>query len=604
MDKTPQKDASLHDIVTSRLKLATTFSKKWREDVKTWIKDYEIRSFDNIDHEDLYNKLQIPYIFSTIESSLPSMFEKMPELIMTHRGKQDRDFTEWVASVWSYLVDKCGLTEKVEEAGLMFLITGLMAGKTGWRVETESVEDQQTVPIQDAMGNVVGEEVVTNKQEVPVVDLPTLEVPKYDRIYFSPESEFVADDDANKIPYIICETTMDPEEIKEKYGVNVDTSTYLKVEELTNEDMAKDPDIVASDIKRVSVYDYYGVLPKKQSEDSDWRSTNVYHLVFCTQKVLKKPEKINKKPVALQRNYGHQAKFFPWGEPKVLRELEQDLSLGRSSMADYRDRVTTKVAIPQQAEFDEVAFKAPRKFAYVRTFSEAIPQYITPPPIPQAIPDSINQDRQDIQMASAQLDISRGGDSSTVQTATGQQIFQQAVEKRINRKRTKIGRFIKTVAKQMLTLCAYNWDIDQFAKITDATPEQFQLLEVYIEQLKRLGDDYDIDIEVESITVNKATKSAQAIALYDKMAGNPMINQPAVIQFVLETGFEIKDWERFYLDPNNPENQQQLMTQQMMMSGGVPPVGPGGSEPTIPTDATRTNSRQFQTESGTERIPQ
>lgn len=575
----------LISLWSSRLKLAKKFSEKWRKDVAKWMDDYGIESFDNLAVEDLHNKLQVPYIFSTIESNLPAMFETMPKLVMTHRGKQDEDFTEWVEQIWDYLVERLHLDEKIEDGGMMFLITGLMGYITGWVTETETVEEEVDKEIKNDLGEVVDTQKVKESYEVAVKDLPYVCMPDFNRIFFSPESKFSVDDEENKIPYVIVHEVMSPEEVEEKFGVKPSGKAYFDVAKLDNKMSVDDPELVKDDLERVDVYKYYGVLPKKHASQG-WKSSYVFYGAWAGEQVLQQPEKIGKKPVVLQGNYGTPDKFTRFGEPKVLRELEQDVSLGRSMMADYRDKLTTKVFMPKDAEYDEASFNSPRKLATVKSASNTPPSYIAPPPIPTSVGENIAQDRSDIQMASAQLDISRGGDSNTVQTATGQQIFQNAVDRRINRKRKKIGAVIKALAKQILMLCAQNWDVEDFAKITDQDPKE---VAPYLEKLKDLGNDYDVDIEVETIMTNRATRAAQAIAFYKEIKDDPLANREEVLKFVIETGFGRKDPERFINSMVTPDQVQKVL-EMLVQSGAIDPnVAQSvmmqmtqGSDPTAP----------------------
>lgn len=548
----------LIDIAKSRLSLGKKFIKKWQSDVKKWLKDYEVDSLDSISSDsadDLHNVLQIPYIFSTIESDLPSMFDTVPSLIMTQRGKRDRDFTDWTDRIWKYLQDILQLSEKIEDAGFMFLVAGMGVGKYGWTTKTEKVTEPQEVPMTNSDGSpaidpTTGEPItqtIEQEFEVPVVDRPWMKIEGYEKVYFSPESEFITDDEENKIPWIICQEKKTPDEVEEEFGTKLGESslTQLDLKEfgIDNDDDADVNGLVKDDLKRVNLYRYYGVLPR-QYGDKDWSSDSVYYFVFTSGRVIKKPVKTGKKPFVLMGNYGVPSKFFKFGEPKVLRELEQDVSLGRSMIIDYRDKFATKIAVPVGTEYDEHNLMSPKKHMTVKFNGQTFPQYISPPPLPETILTALQQSRDDIQMTSAQLDISRGGDQNVVKTATGQRIFQMATEKRINRKRRKVARFIRAMAKNLLTMCANNWDVDTFAKITDLDPMQLQQLG-YVDSLKKLGDEFDIEIDIEDISNNKESKSAQAIAFYDKTIQDPSVNHAEVLKFVMEVGFQLKDWERF-----------------------------------------------------------
>lgn len=552
------KSEELLSLLNSRLTLSQTFSKDWEKNVKKWLADYNIESFDKIDFEDLHNVLQIPYIFSTIESGLPTMFESIPELLMTKRGKRDKEFTEFAQKIWDYAKTKANIEDHIEDVGMNFLITGLGNGRYGWKLRTKKVQVTEDVPLMqegqpvlDEQGQPIMTQVLREDEEI-VEDRPMVESYDYDKIWFSPDSKFVMEDVENKIPYTFCLKKMTKDAIKEVYGKTVkdDDLETLNVQEydesLTEKDIKEK--FIKDDLKRGCVFHYFGTLPKKYLLDeesvADWSSENVYHATFVKGKILEKPELYDKKPTLLVGNYGTPMDFWRFGEPKIMRELEQDASLGRSIMSDYRDRVATKLAMPHGTEADEEALKSPRKFQIVRFIGQQYPQYIAPPSIPDAVIATMSQSRSDIQMVSAQLDLARGGTQSIVESATGQKIFQASTEKRIARKRKKIGQYIQRLAKNILVLCAENWDIATFAKITDLSEEEITQGQ-FIEKLKRIGEEYDVVMKVEDVMFNKESKKAQAIAMYRELKNNPLINQQEILKTAIKIGFDEEDVDRY-----------------------------------------------------------
>ena len=557
---------SVLTLMKSRLSLAEAFSLNWRKDVKKWLKDYEIDSLDDIDFPDLHNKMQIPYIFSTVESALPSMFERVPDVTILQRGKLDRETTEFAEQIWDYVKERMKLQEKIEEVGMMFLITGMGNLKWGWNLVTEEIDGEpEIVPITNDDGTVIDQQKIISKVKIPVKDEPYVRWHDYDKIHFSPESRFVMDDDENDIPYIICESVKTKDEVEYEYEM---TPTDEDIEKIDLEKFGSDANLdkrrlTRADQERVHVYEYYGTLPKDYSKDENWRPDKVYYVPFI-KSTARKPREEEKKPINIIGNYGAFNKFWKFGEPKILRELEQDISLGRSRMADIRDKYGQKIAIPQGTEVDERALKRPADFTILRYIGNTVPTYLNPPPMPETIMVALQQSRSDIQMASAQLDLSRGGSSSVVNTATGQQIFAEATEKRIDRKRRKLATMIKHLAKNILKLCADNWDVKRFAQITDMTEEEAAPL---VENLKRIGEDYDVRIEIESINNNKETQSAQAIALYDKTKDDPGVNSQEVLKEVLKIGFNQRDYDRFLNQVVTPE--QAMMALEYFVTNGI-----------------------------------
>lgn len=550
---------------------------KWTDEVKKWIKDYEIDSLDEINAEDLHNKLQIPYIFSTVESALPSMFNSFPSLILKGKGKNDQKFAEFVSNIWEYIYDKTSLEEKVEDAGTMFLVSGMGQLCRGWHTETEKVKEpeQQAIlnsdgtPAMDELGNPITQEVI-KEYEVTVKDQPKVEFKNYEKVYYSPESLFVIDDEFGDIPYVIEHTTITKEEIKAKYGVDVEKDSYMDVKSIDSELDIDDKELVKSDLNRIDVYKYQGVLPEKLSEDKDWKVDRIYSVVFMKDKVLEKPKKIRKKYIYQVGNYGVPTKFFKFGEPKILRELEQDISFGRSTLIDYRDRFANKIAVTSETELDEKAMRSPKKFAVVRYSGNTPPSFITPPPMPETVIMGINQSRQDVAMTSAQLDVGRGGDSAQVDTATGQKIFEQAQSQRIERKRRKIAKFIEAIARDLIIDCAEKWDAETFAKIVDADPQDEEFLS-YLEQLKTIGDRFDIEIEPETVVSNKATVGAQSIALYREMKDDPIVNRIELVKEAIKNGFSRKNVDQFIAQGLTPEQMMEAV-QILVQQGAIDPA--------------------------------
>lgn len=572
-DKSSKGDSDFLTLLNSRRVLAERFGKKWRKDVKKWLKSYEIDSLSDIKSEELHNKLQVPYIFSTVESDLPAMFNSFPTLIIKGRGMGDMEFGEFVNSIAKYVNDKTAFEEKMDNAGTMFLITGIGQASTGWVTETETVEEPQETPIMNEDGTpVIGDDgqpmtqTVTNKYEVPVKDLPVIEWKDYEKIFYSPESEFVVDDTEGKIPYTVELKKMPPDEVESKYGKKIDSKTYLELKDIDKDLDLDDKELDKDDLKRVDVFEYEGVLPKKFTKDPDWKYNRVYKVCFTKDKILSPPERKDKKHLYQVGNYGVPTKFFKFGEPKTIYDLEMDVSYGRSTLIDYRDKFSTKIWLDSTSEYNETALKSPKKFAIVKGPGKAPPQYISPPPMPETVIMGISQSKQDIAMTTAMLDIGRGGQESEVDTATGQKIFQVAQDRRIERKRKKVAKFIEAIMRNVLIDCSKNWDVEVFAKIVDADPEDEKLLE-HVEKMKTLGDEWDIEIEPESVVSNRATMGAQAIAMYREMKDDPLVNRVELIKEAIKNGFQRKNVDQFLAQTLTPEQMQQALM--VMVESGV-----------------------------------
>lgn len=578
METKQDANQELLEMLKIRVKIAEKFAENYNKDIERYHKDYNITTIKDAKFENLDNQIQIPYIFSTVESNQASMFEKFPEIIMKQRGKEDREFTEFAESIWSYLNDKIGLEEKIEDASILFLNDGQSTTRYGWDAQYIEVEMPVTLPDSgepeiDQMG-----QPVMQKVKVPVKNLPYVTIASHDTITFSPESKFVCDDENNDIPYIIYTQKLEKDEVEELYPgktVGEDELETVKIEEISKDNGLKEmttaeANEMETDMKRVKLHHYFGQLPRKYITNKEalatYRTSNVYYTCFSKKQVYAEPTQVNKKPFLNLGNYGLPSKFYRFGEAKVLRELEQDVSLGRSRIMDLRDRQGTKIGIPTGTEFDEESMKRARDYTFLRFNGTTPPVYINPPPIPEAITDSINMSREDIQLASAMMDISRASMSNTVDTATGQKIFAGETNKRNNKKKKKISRYMKSLAKNLLVLCGQNWDVDTFAKITDLPPEVIEQ-QGWIQKLQELGNDYDVEINVDTLGDTKETDAANAIALFREMKDSQFINQDELTKFVLSQGFGLKDSTRFLTGNVSP--QQIMAVMQNLLQLGV-----------------------------------
>ena len=561
-EKEKQSAEKLLALLKTRNRLAERFGKPYLDKVTKWEKDYNITTIADAKFENLDNQIQIPYIFSTVEGGLAEIFDQFPGIIMKQRGKEDREFTDFSEQVWDYLKDKLALEEQTEDAAAYFLNNGQATARYGWEpgwveVDMPVMDPVSGEPMMDETGNPM-----TQKATVAVKNLPYVCIHEPKTIHFSPESHFVLDDESNKIPYATWHQLLTKDQAEEYYGIvpNDSEMETVKLDDLDNDKvMGKETQVeqneTAQELKRVRVINYVGILPKEDLPEAlkeSYSADKVYYCAFTKEQMYRQPEEITKKPLLNLGNYGLPSKFWRFGEAKVLRELEQDVSLGRSRIMDLRDRQGVKIAIPQGTEFDENSFKRSRDYTFMRFIGNNPPAYLNPPTLPESIMVALQQSRDDIQMASAQMDISRGGDANTVNTATGQKIFAAATNKRNNKKRKKVARFLKALAKNLLILCGQNWDAEMFAKITDIPVEVIKQ-NGWVEKLAELGEDYDVEIDIDSMGDTKESDAANALAMYREMKDSPYINQEELIKMTLKVGFKQKDSERLLSNFISPD---------------------------------------------------
>jgi hypothetical protein len=204
------------------------------------------------------------------------------------------------------------------------------------------------------------------------------------------------------------------------------------------------------------------------------------------------------------------------------------------------------------------------------------PQFIVPPTMPATIVNADQIARSDAQFISGTLDLSKGAqETNTVKTATGQQLFAQSADKRINKARKALGKFFKYSVINLFKLCADNWEEGKIITITDEEGMTNDI-PVDLEMLKTVDFDTDIDISLDNIMVNENTLAERAIALYDKIKDDPMVDRQAIfVDFLLKKGFRIKNPEKYITQkPPMGEGMEGMppMPQESQAPAVVPPM--------------------------------
>lgn len=535
-------------FLNGRLGLAKKFTKTFQDEVKKNVKDYEAEEGTSKKGESLAELAQkryeftIPYIFATHESMLASLFEKGPDLIITGRGSRDEDKANKVKATYDYLWDLLDLDTFMNEAGWWFLLSGFASAHGFFKSEFHEVP--ATNPdTGEAMMNDDGTPVM-----VPVYDYndPVVEIDDPNKVYFSPESKYSID--AKKIPYYFRETFMDKDIIEEIYGLDVKATDNMEVDGVESDEDKKKYQEETSGCK---VFQYYGPVPKKYAElftpeiiekVGEWKLNQRYYFVFCSGEVLnieaKEDDELDCRVV---KWLGRPNAFFGFGIGKTLHQFQRELSLRRGQEVRYADVCAyAKIAVDATTVVDKDALLDPR-INVVMTYTDKPPTYLIPPDLSQTLIQTEAKAREDAQFVSGMLDLSKGAqDSKTVNTATGQTIFADSAEKRIKKARKEMGKFLRSVIIMLLKLCQKNWEDTKLLTITDEEGNEEEV-EVTKEDFKDINFDTDIDIDLESITVNREVMRQQAIDLYDKTKDDPIVDRRKLFKKMLRDGFNEKN---------------------------------------------------------------
>lgn len=551
---------ALLPFLKKRLKVAKSFSKDFFEEVDRCIADYEgeeNQDVSGIDKLSIHRRYEfvIPYIFATHESMLSSIFERAPDLVFTGRGMKDTEKARKITATYEYLWDKADLDTFITNSAWWFILIGQTTSDVYFKSEYREVQAIDPDTNEPMFDDETGEPVMTVVYDYndPVVNTDD---PK--KVYFSPESEYEIS--GTKVPYYFREQLTTVDDIEELYDIKTKPTAEIYVEGISEEDTDR-KDKYEDDLDRVCAYHYFGTLPKKLKnildniveesggEAPEYEYGAKYHIFFSSNDVflIEKLESVDR-AVKMARWYGVPNKFFGFGIGKTLRQFQKELSIRRGQQIRYADVAAyAKIAVEAGGEVDYKSLEDPRENVVV-TYTDNPPSYLTPPDMSATLIQTEEKAREDAQFVSGMLDLSNGSqDSKTVKTATGQTIFAESAEKRVKKARKELGKYLRAVVVQMLKLCAENWDETKIMTITDEDGEELEL-EVSQEDLSDINFDTDIDIDLESITVNKEVMREQIIALYDKTKDDPLVERRKVIKLVLRDGFNINDAESYIKD--------------------------------------------------------
>lgn len=539
----------LLELLKYRFSVAENYTKPFQEEVKKCLEDYSIDTNDS-EITDLtlsVNKryeFKIPYIFATHESMMASMFDRIPDLIFKGRGKLDKYKQQKVEAAYEYLKDVSNLESFMNDSAWWFILTGFASAHAAFISETEEV------PLLDENGEQMLDE---NNEPIMRTEYkfndPVVSSGNPEKEYYSPESQFSYK--ADKVPYYFKTQLMEVEDIKNTYDVEVDADSSID---------EKDDDSKRDDSKRAKVYMYYGTIPSDNKDDIEgWEYGSIYYVVYVANKIVYK-QKITEKPCRLLKWHGAPTKFFGFGIGKSLRAFQKELSIRRGQQIRYGDIAAfPKIAMEEQSTTDPKALLDPRENV-VLLYKEKPPTYLTAPDLSNTLVITEEKAREDAQFVSGMLDLAKGGQSSVVKTATGQSIFAEAAEKRMRQAKRKFGLYYREVVVLLLKLAQEHWDEEKVMAITD---EDGQDVEVTFtkEDFADINFDTDIDIDIESISVNKDALRAQATELYDRTKDDPNVDGKAMFKKVLREGFDEKN-------PDNYVNDEQEAQDKLLSSAG------------------------------------
>ena len=562
-----------HTLLKARLQIAKAWAKKPHDAWKTWIKEYEIE--DISDTEEIRDKVRIGSVFRRVESDLPAIFDDQPDLFFKGKQPQAVSLEPLFAGTYDWLWDFQRLEEKIEDAATYFDLIGMAFVDSPWTTKTKKIKQTENTPVMDENGQPVIDPTTGQPQtqphevvyDVPIIDNPQAKVLDPFKVYFSPETIFNTILDYEHCPYYIYEDVLQLDEAREKYKKpDLDSSESLNLNETDISDSVQKLQEYKDDMKRITVYHYYGCLPKDMANDIkdsegnvvEWSYDKDYHIVFSSNDELKVEEcEYSVKPLHILGNYGLANKFWKFGDAKHLMPLVQELQQYRTQILRHtRKMANPKVMVPTDMTVDEKALKNPLTGVVVKYEpgpSGAKVEYLSPSNLGREVEVGVNMVRTDIEQTGGQFSLSQGSGVSQVKTPRGIQTFSEAADKNVRRKRKKIARFIRELIIFQFKQLSMFWKPEDARTIDVIDAGKQQQLPVTQEVLQILGDDNilaKLDIEIESLSVNKVQIKQDALDLFDMAAKYPNVfNLDEMARDLLQNGFEKKDADRYLLTP-------------------------------------------------------
>jgi hypothetical protein len=545
--KKPATNDERHSLLKSRLKIAQAWAKKPHETYKAYISEYDLE--DLADPEEVRDRVRIGTIFRKAESDQAALFDDQPDLFIKGRQPNVESITPVITGVYDYLWDLEHLEERIEEAALYFKVAGLGFIHSPWVTKTKQVIDEAT----------------GQPYDVPLVDNPMAETLDIFKIFFSPETKFNYTLDYEHCPYLFIKRVMTPEEVESRFGVTVDTDEKLGFDDSKVEaEVAREVgDNVTDDLRRVTVWEYYGCLPEKmvrgltdqQGQAVKWAYDKDYHLYFTSKEELKVEAcPYETKPVLCVGNYGMANRFWKFGDSRHLLPLVRELEQYRTQILKHtRKMANPKLLYPMTNDPKTLeALRDPRVGREVPyDGASPPPSYLSPANLGREVEAGITQVRTDIEKEQGSFDLASGSNQSTVKTPVGIQVFSEAADKNIRRQRKKLARFIRELIVFQFKQLAVYWKPEdgKTIPVTDQSGamEALQVTPEVLQLLDGVNLLYNLDIEIESLSVNRVQMRQDALELLDRALATPpgIVKLEEVWRDALQNGFSKKDGDRY-----------------------------------------------------------
>ena len=502
------------------------------------------------------DRLLVNIAFSTINTLAPAVSIGRPKIMVNPRKPEDGDKAIVTESIINYWWQHYGCQPEFQRAVKDYLIIGHGWVKTGYRF----VEEKKLDDIEDTADEAATGPGATGEVESTFIireDRPFLERVDPFNMFVDPYAT-----DMNDIRWIAQRSRRTIKDVKNDdrydYAARKDigpavSNAYGDYIATGNYDTTVD-----ADEAMCNIFEYYNIDTGEMSIFSD-----------TGDKFLVKPTKmpyVFGHPYIMLRNYEIPGFFYPMGELEAIEPLQMELNETRTQMMNHRKRFSRKYLFSESA-FDDAGRQAlasdddnvlvPVKGnENLQNVVVAMPAYINPQ-------DYYNQSsliENDIDRVSGVSEYQRGSIPETTRTAREASIIAEAGNARVAEKLINIENSIAACAANLIMLAQQYLTGEQTVRIigTEAAPVWLTFDKDYI------SGEFDFNVEAGSTAPrNEAFRRDMALQIVSAMqpfAAAGLVNMSKLAEYVLRTGFGVKDASAYLTQPEvAPPDQGQPM---------------------------------------------
>jgi len=514
------------------------------------------------------DRLLVNVAFSTINTLAPAIAIGRPKINVNPRRPEDGDKAVVTESIINYWWQHYGCQPEFQRAAKDYLIIGHGWVKTGYRF----VEEAKLDDIQDTADE------AASRENPPTGDVESTFVIREDRPFLErvdPFNMYVDPyaTDMNDLRWIAQKSRRTLKDVKndERY----DYSARQNVGPAINTS--------AADFLATNAYDY--------NYDSEEAMCNIYEYynvdtgemcIFSDtgDKFLVKPVKmpyVFGHPFIMLRNYEIPGFFYPMGELEAIEPLQYELNETRTQMMNHRKRFSRKYLFSESA-FDDAGRQAlasdddnvlvPVKGnENLQNVVAAMPAYINPPEF-YKMSESIEAD---IDRVSGVSEYQRGIIPETTRTAREASIIAESGNARVAEKLIDIENCIAACASNLIMLAQQYLTGEQTVRIvgSENAPVWLTFDKDYI------SGEFDFNVEAGSTAPrNEAFRRDMAMQIVSAMqpfAQAGLVNLPKLAEYVLSTGFGVKNAGAFLQSPEQQAPEGMTPDQAALEGQGLPP---------------------------------